>query len=138
MRHLEYRSLLELPKLAHEIEIKGPAPTEICSGYMKRRLQWKPSQTPMTMATEFLEEIHSDLRVSLPLLGWKEYYYISFYDDVIGTYHVKTIWHKNQVFEIYLEFISKAKNQSGKIFKRYRINGRREFDNNALKIRCLK
>ena len=29
MGHLGYRSLLELPKLASGIEIKGPAPTEI-------------------------------------------------------------------------------------------------------------
>ena len=66
MGHLGYRSLLELPKLAHGIEIKGSAPMEICGGCMKGRLQQKPSRTPMTRATEFLKEIHSDLGGPLP------------------------------------------------------------------------
>ncbi len=43
MGHLRYRSLLELPKLANGIEIKRPAPSEICSGCIKGRSQRKPS-----------------------------------------------------------------------------------------------
>ena len=39
MGHLEYKSLLELPKLANGIEIKGLAPTKICSKYIKGRSQ---------------------------------------------------------------------------------------------------
>ena len=66
MGHLGYRSLLELLKLAHGIDIKGPAPTKICGGCMKGRSQWKPSRTPITRATEFLKEIHSDLGGPLP------------------------------------------------------------------------
>ncbi len=42
MRHLGYKSLLELLNLAHGIEIRRPAPTEICSGCMKDRSQRKP------------------------------------------------------------------------------------------------
>lgn len=64
--HLRYRSLLELPKLVNRIEIKGPVPTEIYSGYRNSCLQWKPSQIPMTRAMEFLKEIHSDLGRPLP------------------------------------------------------------------------
>ena len=37
MRHLRYKSLLELPKLTNRIEIKGPAPTQICSRCIKGR-----------------------------------------------------------------------------------------------------
>ncbi len=43
MGYLGYRSLLKLPKLVNEIEIKGPAPTEICNGGIKGRSQRKPS-----------------------------------------------------------------------------------------------
>lgn len=43
MGHLEYKSLLKLPKLVYEIEIKGPAVTKIYGRYMKSRLQWKLS-----------------------------------------------------------------------------------------------
>ena len=103
MGHLGYRSLLELPKLASGIEVKGPAPTEICGGCMKGRSQRKPSRTPMTRATEFLEEIHSDLGGPLPPTRWGEQYYISFYDDATGAYYVKTMRHKSQAFEKFLE-----------------------------------
>ena len=137
MGHLGYRSLLELPKLAHRIEIKGPAPMEICGGCMKGRSQRKPSRTPMTRATEFLEEIHSDLGGPLPPTRWGEQYYISFYDDATGTYYVKTMQHKSQTFEKFLKFISWAENQSEKKLKRYWTDGGEEFDNEALKSWCL-
>ncbi len=64
----------------------------------------------MTRVTEFLEQIHSDLGGQLPPTRWREQYYISFYDNAIGTYHVKTVQHKSQVFEKFLEFISWAEN----------------------------
>ncbi len=48
MRDLGYRSLLEIQKLAHEMEIRGPAPTEISSGCIKSRSQRKPTRTPTT------------------------------------------------------------------------------------------
>ena len=72
--HLGYRSLLKLSKLANEIEIKEPSPTEIWSGCMKSRSPWKPCQTPMTKATEFLEKIYSDLRGPFPQTRWAEQY----------------------------------------------------------------
>ena len=72
MGHLRYRSLLELPKLAHGIEIKGPALVEICGRCIKGRSQQKPSQTPMTKVTKFLEEIHSDLGGPLPPTRWEK------------------------------------------------------------------
>ena len=137
MGHLEYRFLLELPKLAHGIEIKGSAPMKICSGCIKDRLQRKSSQTPMTRAMEFLEEIHSDLGGSLLLTCCGEQHYISFYDDVTVTYHVKTMWYKSQAFEKFLEFISWAENQSEKKLKKYCIDGGEKFDNKAFKTWCL-
>ncbi len=91
----------------------------------------------MTKATEFLEEIHSDLKGPLPPTRWGEQYYISFYDDATGTYYVKTMRHKSQAFEKFLKFISWAENQSGKKLKRYRTGGGGEFDNEALKNWCL-
>ncbi len=133
MEYLGYKSLLELPKLANGIEIKGPVPTEICSGYMKGRSQRKPSRTPMIRATEFLEEIHSDLEGPLPPTRRGEQYYISFYDNATGTYHIKTMRHKSQAFEKFLEFIPWAESQSGKMLKRYHTDGRGEFDHEALK-----
>ena len=66
---------------------------------MKDRSQQKPSQTLMTKAMEFLEEIHNGLRGLLPPTRWREQYYMSFYDDATGTYHVKTMRHKSQAFE---------------------------------------
>ncbi len=137
MVHLRYRSLLELPKLAYEIEIKGPAPTEICIGCIKGRSQWKPSRTLMTRATEFLEEIHNDLGGPLPPTRLGEQYYISFYDDATGTYYVKTMRHKSQAFEKFLEFVSWEKNQSGKKLRRYRTDRGRKFHDEALKNWCL-
>ncbi len=137
MGHLGYRSLLELPNLAYEIEIKGPAPTEICIGCMKGRSQQKLSQTSMTKATEFLGEIHIDLGEPLPPTRLGAQYYIFFYDDATGNYHVKTMRNKSQTFEKFLEFISWAENQSGKKLKWYRIDGEGEFDNEALKSWCL-
>ncbi len=131
--HLGYRSLIELSKLAHRIEIKGLAPTEICSGCMKGHLQQKPSQTPMTRVTEFLEEIHIDLGRPLPLTHWEGQYYTSIYDDATGTYHLKTMQYNNQAFEKFLEFISWAEDQSGKKFKRYRTDGEGVFNNMTLK-----
>ncbi len=128
MGHLRFRSLLELPKLAHKIEIKGPAPTKIYSRCIKSPSKRKPSQIPMTRATGFLEEIHSDLEGPLPPTSWGEQYYISFYDDATGTYHVKTMRHKSQAFEKFLGFISWAENQSGKKLKRYRTDVEREFN----------
>lgn len=94
MGHLGYRSLFDLLKLAHGIEIKRPASIKICNEYIKNRLQWKPSQTLMTRITKFLEEIYSDLGKPLPLIHCGEQYYISFYDDTTGTYHIKTMQHK--------------------------------------------
>ncbi len=61
IEHLGYKSLLEIPNFANGIEIKETATTEICSGCIKGCSQRKPSRTPMTRATEFLEAIHSDL-----------------------------------------------------------------------------
>ena len=87
----------------------------------------------MIRANKFLEEIYNDLGRLLFLIYWGKQYYISFYDDAIRTYHIKTIWHKGQAFEKFLEFISWAKNQSGKMLKRYRIDEGKEFDNKALK-----
>ncbi len=129
--HLGYRSLLELPNLANEIEIKGPAPTEIC------RSQRKLSQTPMTKATEFLGEIHIDLGEPLPPTRLGAQYYIFFYDNATGNYHVKTMRNKSQTFEKFLEFISWPENQSGKKLKWYRTDEGEEFDNKALKSWCL-
>ncbi len=129
--------MLELPKLAHGIDIKGPAPTKICSGCIKGRSQQKPSRTPLTMATEFLQEIHSDLGGPLPPTRLGEQYYIFFYDDATVTYYVKTIRHKSQGFEKFLEFIYCAENQSGKKLKRYQTDRGGEFDNEALKNWCL-
>ncbi len=60
----------------------------------------------MTRATEFLEEIYNDLGGPLPSTRWGEKYYVSFYDDATGTYLVRTIRHKSQAFEKFLEFIS--------------------------------
>ena len=91
----------------------------------------------MTKAIEFLEEIHSDLGEVLPLTQWGDQYYISFYYDATGTYYVKTMQHKSQTFEKFLEFISWAKNQLRKKLKKYRTNGGREFDNKVLKTCCL-
>ncbi len=87
----------------------------------------------MTRATEFLEEIHSDLTAPLPPTRWGEDYYIAFYDDTTGTYHVKTMRHKGQAFEKFLEFISWAENQSGKKVKRYLTDGWEMFNHDALK-----
>ncbi len=72
----------------------------------------------MTMATEFLQEIHSDLGEPLPPTRWGEQYYISLYDDATGTYYVKIMRHKSQAFEKFLEFTSWAENQSGKKLKK--------------------
>ncbi len=63
----------------------------------------------MTMATEFLEEIHSDLVGSLPQTRWGEQSYISFYDDATGTYYINIMRHKSHAVEKFLEFISWAK-----------------------------
>ncbi len=87
----------------------------------------------MTGATEFLEEIDSDLMGPLPPTCWGEQYYIGFYDDATGTCHVKTIRHKSKAFEKFLEFISWAENQSGKNLKRCRTDGGEEFNKEALK-----
>ncbi len=45
--------------------------------------------------------------------------------------------HKGQAFEKFLEFISWAENQSGDKLKRYRTDGGREIDNEALNNWCL-
>lgn len=71
MGHLRYRSLLELTKLTQGIEIKSSIPTKIFGECIKIRLQWKPSQTPMTRVTEFLEKIHCDLRGPLSPIQWE-------------------------------------------------------------------
>ena len=65
-RYLRYRSLLELLKLVYRIEIKGAIFTKHCGKYMKSYLQWKLSQILIIRATQFLEEIYSDLRGLLP------------------------------------------------------------------------
>lgn len=39
MKHLEYKSLLKLPKLASEIEIKRVTLIEICDNYIKNYLK---------------------------------------------------------------------------------------------------
>ncbi len=90
MGHLDYWSLLELPKLAYGIDINEPAPTEICSGCIKDRSQRKLSRTSMTRAKEFLEERHIDLGGPLPPTHLGEQYYIIFYDHVTETYYIKT------------------------------------------------
>lgn len=58
---------------------------------------------------------------------------MSFYDDAIETYYIKTMWYKSQVFKIFLEFIFYAKNQLKKKLKRYQTNRREEFDNKVFK-----
>lgn len=58
------------------------------------------------MATEFLEEIHNDLKRFLSLAYGRKRYYISFYNDITGTYYVKIMRHKSQAFEKFLKFIS--------------------------------
>ena len=81
----------------------------------------------MTRATKFLEKIYSNLGRLPPPTHWKNQYYISFYDDATGTYHVKTMRYKSQAFKNFLEFISWAKNQLGKMLKKYRTDGGEKF-----------
>lgn len=138
MGYLGYKSLLELPKLANEMEIKEPATTKIYSGCIKICLQQKLSPTLMTKAIEFFKEINSDLKGPLPPTRQEEQYFISFYDDATGTYYVKTMRNKSQAFEKFLEFIFWKENQSEKKLKRYRTNRGGKFDNEALKSWCLK
>ena len=99
--------------------------------------QQKSSLTLMKRATESLEEKHSDLLGTLPQTRLETEYYISFYDDETWTKHVKTIRHKSQAFEKFLEFISWAENQSGKKLKRNCRDGAGEFNNKILKSLCL-
>ena len=106
---------------------------KICNRCIKGRLQRKSLQFPIAKATEFIEKILSDLRGPPPITQWGKQYYIFFYDDAARTYNVKTMRHKSQAFEKFLEFIFWAKNQSEKKLKRYQTNGGREFDNEALK-----
>lgn len=103
------------------IKIKRQADTEICAKCMKYRLQQKSSQTQMRKARKFWKEINSDLKWSLSLTHWEKQYYISFYDDAIETDYFKTILHKSQVIEKFLEFISWTENQSRKMLKRYSV-----------------
>ena len=81
---------------------------------------------------EFLEEIYNDLGGLLPPIYWEKQYYISFYDNATGTYHVKTMRHKSPAFEKFLEFIS-LENQSEKKLKRYQNNRMGEFNSKAFK-----
>lgn len=119
MGHLGYRSLLKLIKLIHKIKIKGPTSIKIYGRYIKNRLQQKPSQTPIISAMKFLEEIHNNLKKPLFLTRWRKQYYISFYNNTTGTYHVKIKWHKSQALEKFLELISWAENQLEKTMKKY-------------------
>lgn len=88
----------------------------------------------MRNCIEFLEKIHSNLRGSLSPIHWKKLYCITFYDDIIETYHIQTMWHKSPAFEKLLEFNSWAKNQSEKMFKRYQTDRKGQFDNKTLKM----
>lgn len=91
----------------------------------------------MTRATEFLEEINSDLGGLLSLIEQRKLYYIFFYNDATRTYYIKIMQHKSQAFKKFLEFISQAKNYLGKKLKRYQIDRGKKFDNKALKTYCL-
>lgn len=82
---------------------------------------------------EFLEKIYNNLGELLSLKCYKKQYYISFHNDVIKIYHVKTIQYKSQAFMKFLEFISQAKNQLEKKLIRYYTDRERQFDNKALK-----
>ena len=92
----------------------------------------------MRKATKFLEEIDSNLRGLLPSTRWREQYYISFYDNITRVYYVRTMQHKSQAFENFVQFIFSVENQLRKKIKKYCTDGVKEFDNEALKSWCLK
>lgn len=58
MGHLGYQNMLRLPKVADDIDVKGPIPGVICGDYIKKRQQRKPSYKPMSQPSEYFDYLH--------------------------------------------------------------------------------
>ncbi len=124
---------MQRDSIALGIQLKGLLPEEICEGCMVGRQQCKISREPMTRVTKFLELLHSDLGEPLPSTKFRYIFYISFYNNVTGTYYVKPLRHKSQAFDEFLKFVTWAQTQYGNKLKRYHTDFGREFDNQSFK-----
>lgn len=67
MDQLGYQNILQLPKFADGINIKGPIPRKICDDCMKKRHQKKPSYKPMSYPSKYLDYLYCNLGGPYPI-----------------------------------------------------------------------
>ncbi len=101
MGHLGYQSILPLPKIADEIDVKGPIPGEICGDCMKGRQPRKPSYKPMSHPTEYLDYLYFDLGGPYPTTQRGNQFYPGIRDGATGACYTEPLRTKGQAFDTF-------------------------------------
>ena len=127
--HLNWGSVMQLPRFATGIELQGKKPEEICDGCMKGHQEKKIGHARMPRATEPFQLIHTDIGEPFPFTRKGHRYYISFLDDYSGAVHVYLCKAKSETLVKFKEYKAMIELQSGKQIKFLRSNNDGEFDN---------
>ena len=127
MGHIGQKALIALPNKTKGCQVTGKA-LPICETCIQAKATTKVSREAINRATQYLETIHSDIWGPVKPLTWsKGRYFISFIDDSTRWAEVAPITSKENVYNEFINWLTREENQSGLKLKRFHSDNAKEY-----------